>query len=67
MNGRSILPQLKGKPGPPREWIYCWYYRSGKVGTSIVYVRIGANGDGAGAKVSPQPDCACLVMQIPSE
>lgn len=27
LDGRSFLPQLKGKPGDPREWIYCWYAR----------------------------------------
>lgn len=31
-DGRSFWPQLQGAPGEPREWIYCWYYRNGKVG-----------------------------------
>jgi arylsulfatase A len=26
-DGVSFLPQLKGKKGTPREWIYCWYLR----------------------------------------
>ena len=29
IDGRSFLPQLRGKKGNPREWIYCWYSRSG--------------------------------------
>ncbi len=30
IDGRSFLPQLLGKKGNPREWVYCWYSRSGK-------------------------------------
>ncbi len=26
LDGRSFLPQLKGKPGTPRDWIYSWYW-----------------------------------------
>jgi arylsulfatase A len=26
-DGRSFAPQLRGEPGTPREWIYCWYLR----------------------------------------
>ena len=29
VDGRSFLPQLQGKRGNPREWIYCWYSRNG--------------------------------------
>ncbi len=29
IDGRSFLPQLRGEKGNPREWIYCWYARSG--------------------------------------
>lgn len=29
IDGRSILPQLRGQNGQPREWIYCWYARDG--------------------------------------
>jgi arylsulfatase A len=29
LDGRSILPQLRGQTGNPREWIYCWYARAG--------------------------------------
>lgn len=25
VDGRSFLPQLRGEPGRPREWVYCWY------------------------------------------
>lgn len=28
-DGRSFLPQLLGKPGQPREWLYTWYSRAG--------------------------------------
>lgn len=24
-DGVSFLPQLKGEPGTPRDWLYCWY------------------------------------------
>lgn len=27
IDGRSFMPQLKGKKGDPREWIYIWYRR----------------------------------------
>jgi arylsulfatase A len=29
VDGQSFFPQLVGKPGRPREWIYCWYARNG--------------------------------------
>ncbi len=29
LDGRSFLPQLRGDPGRPRDWIYCWYARNG--------------------------------------
>lgn len=29
IDGRSFMPQLRGKKGNPREWIYCWYSRDG--------------------------------------
>jgi len=29
LDGRSVLPQLRGKTGDPRPWIYCWYSRGG--------------------------------------
>jgi arylsulfatase A len=32
IDGRSFLPQLKGQQGHPRDWIYCWYSRSGGPG-----------------------------------
>ncbi|MHC5001572.1 MAG: sulfatase-like hydrolase/transferase [Planctomycetota bacterium] len=25
LDGRSVLPQLLGRPGTPRDWIYCYY------------------------------------------
>lgn len=31
LDGRSFLPQLKGEPGNPREWIYCFYARNGGI------------------------------------
>ncbi len=29
IDGRSFLPQLRGQPGTPREWVYCWFSRNG--------------------------------------
>ena len=26
------MPQLRGQTGEPREWVYCWYYRNGRLG-----------------------------------
>lgn len=30
LDGRSFLPRLRGEQGNARDWIYCWYSRSGK-------------------------------------
>ena len=30
IDGRSFLPQLKGRIGTPRKWTFCWYQRNGK-------------------------------------
>jgi arylsulfatase A len=30
IDGRSFLPQLRGEPGNPREWIYSWYSPRGE-------------------------------------
>lgn len=38
LDGRSFLPQLLGKPGAPRPWIYCWYARNGGP-TSVEFAR----------------------------
>ncbi|MEE3373086.1 MAG: sulfatase-like hydrolase/transferase [Planctomycetota bacterium] len=35
IDGRSFLPQLKGLPGNPRDWTYCWYQRNGKRDRSV--------------------------------
>ena len=35
IDGRSFLPQLKGKPGNPRDWVFCWYQRNGKRDSSV--------------------------------
>ena len=29
-DGRSFAPQLRGEPGNPREYVYCWSFRNGK-------------------------------------
>jgi arylsulfatase A len=29
LDGVSFLPQLRGEPGQPRQWIYSWFARSG--------------------------------------
>lgn len=39
IDGRSILPQLKGETGNPREWIYSWYERGGKTENAKVFAR----------------------------
>jgi arylsulfatase A len=31
IDGRSSLPLLKGGDYQPREWVYCWYSRNGKI------------------------------------
>jgi arylsulfatase A len=30
LDGHSFAPQLRGQPGNPRSWIYCWYEREGR-------------------------------------
>ena len=30
LDGRSFFPQLRGQPGQPREWAYCWYSPRGE-------------------------------------
>jgi len=39
IDGRSFLPQVRGKEGNPREWIYCWYSRGGKDKKAKVFAR----------------------------
>jgi len=39
IDGRSFLPQLKGRKGNPREWIYCWYSRDGDDKKAKVFAR----------------------------
>lgn len=39
IDGRSFLPQLFGKKGHPREWVYNWYSRSGEVNKARVFAR----------------------------
>lgn len=39
LDGRSILPQLFGKKGAPREWIYCWFSRNGEEGKAQIFAR----------------------------
>ncbi len=41
IDGRSFAPQLRGETGEPRQWVYCWYYRNG---------RVGENGGGESAR-----------------
>lgn len=38
-DGISFLPQLMGKSGNPREWIYCWYSRDGELATLKEFAR----------------------------
>ena len=39
IDGHSFFPQLIGKKGDARKWIYCWYSRTGKEGTEKVFAR----------------------------
>ena len=39
VDGRTFLPQVKGREGNPRDWIYCWYSRSGKSKKAKVFAR----------------------------
>ncbi len=39
IDGRSFLPQLQGKAGEPRQWVYNWYARSGKAEEASVFAR----------------------------
>ena len=32
IDGRSFLPRLRGEAGDPREWLYIWYARNGRMG-----------------------------------
>lgn len=34
-DGVSFLPQLRGEPGSPREWLYCWYSPRQKVDLTV--------------------------------
>ena len=38
-DGRSFAPQLHGKQGNPRQWIYCWYERNGARNKASQHVR----------------------------
>jgi len=39
IDGQSFWPQLRGETGSPREWVYCWYSRSGKTEDAQVFAR----------------------------
>ncbi len=39
VDGRSFLPQIRGRAGNPREWIYCWYSRSGSAASAKEFAR----------------------------
>ena len=39
IDGRSFFPQLIGRTGNPREWIYIWYSRAGKDSDAKVFAR----------------------------
>lgn len=39
LDGHSFAPQLRGEPGAPREWSYCWYEREGRPDQASVHVR----------------------------
>lgn len=39
LDGRSFFPQLTGKAGTPRRWIYNWYSRNGEVEKARIFAR----------------------------
>ncbi|MCK4990995.1 MAG: sulfatase-like hydrolase/transferase, partial [Bacteroidales bacterium] len=39
IDGRSFFPQLIGRTGNPRDWIYIWYSRAGKDSDAKVFAR----------------------------
>jgi len=39
IDGKSFMPQLLGEKGSPREWVYCWYSRSGREKRAKVFAR----------------------------
>lgn len=39
LDGRSFLPQLRGKSGNPRDWVYNWYSRNGEIDKARVFAR----------------------------
>ena len=39
LDGKSFLPQVLGRKGEPRDWIYIWYSRSGRRGSAQVFAR----------------------------
>lgn len=39
LDGQSFLSQLRGEKGDPREWVYCWYSRSGVSSEAKVFAR----------------------------
>ncbi len=39
LDGRSFLPQLRGRKGQPREWVYSWYSRRQPPGNVSMDVR----------------------------
>ena len=39
IDGRSFFPQLIGRTGIPRDWIYIWYSRAGNDGDAKVFAR----------------------------
>ena len=39
IDGRSFLPQLRGKVGQQRDWVYNWYSRSGEPSKASVFAR----------------------------
>ena len=39
IDGQSFLPQMTGKKGKPRKWIYSWFSRGGNVSDAAVFAR----------------------------
>ncbi len=39
IDGRSFLPQVLGRKGNPRRWVYCWFSRGGRRSGAKVFAR----------------------------
>ena len=70
LDGQSFLPQLLGKPGKGREWIYVWYWprpERGKPARSVRDQRFKLYGDGRFYDVQNDPKEQHPINQVSGE